>query len=166
MHIKIDPIQPFNDRPITIRCTRTGIIFPRMNLRPLYQRKGHAMPVACAVAKQTSASDDGNHWFSHGRSQITCETEVSFLDFVSQSTGDGCQKVRPKGAAGRDSVRRSDLQGFNQVISNTGFESPCSTKGESYRFSPLDTPSALCPPQEAGFTLNERYLISASLFVS
>jgi len=24
-----------------------------------------------------------------------------------------------------------------QVISNTGFESPCSTKGESYRFSPL-----------------------------
>ena len=27
----------------------------------------------------------------------------------------------------------------NQVISNTGFESPCSTKGESYRFSPLET---------------------------
>ncbi len=42
----------------------------------------------------------------------------------------------------------------NQVISNTGFESPCSTKGESFRFSPLETPSALCPPQEAGFTLN------------
>ena len=42
----------------------------------------------------------------------------------------------------------------NQVISNTGFESPCSTKGESCRFSPLETPSALCPPQEAGFTLN------------
>ncbi len=41
-----------------------------------------------------------------------------------------------------------------QIISNTGFESPCSTKGESYRFSPLDTPSALCPPQEARFTLN------------
>jgi len=43
----------------------------------------------------------------------------------------------------------------NQVISNTGFESPCSTKGESVRFSPLETPSALCPPQEAGFTLNQ-----------
>ncbi len=42
----------------------------------------------------------------------------------------------------------------NQIISNTGFESPCSTKGESFRFSPLETPSALCPPQEAGFTLN------------
>ncbi len=42
----------------------------------------------------------------------------------------------------------------NQVISNTGFKSPCSTKGESFRFSPLETPSALCPPQEAGFTLN------------
>jgi len=25
---------------------------------------------------------------------------------------------------------------FNQVNSNTGFESPCSTKGESFRFSP------------------------------
>ena len=25
---------------------------------------------------------------------------------------------------------------LNQVISNTGFESPCSTKGESFRFSP------------------------------
>ena len=25
----------------------------------------------------------------------------------------------------------------NQVISDTGFESPCPTKGESYRFSPL-----------------------------
>jgi hypothetical protein len=43
----------------------------------------------------------------------------------------------------------------NQVISNTGFESPCSTKEESFRFSPLETPSALCPPQEAGFTLNQ-----------
>ncbi len=43
---------------------------------------------------------------------------------------------------------------LNQVISNTGFESPCSTKGASCRFSPLDTPSALYPPQEAGFTLN------------
>jgi len=42
----------------------------------------------------------------------------------------------------------------NQVISNTGFKSPCSIKGESCRFSPLETPSALCPPQEAGFTLN------------
>ncbi len=42
----------------------------------------------------------------------------------------------------------------NQIISNTGFESLCSTKGESCRFSPLETPSALCPPQEAGFTLN------------
>jgi len=37
-----------------------------------------------------------------------------------------------------------------QVISNTGFESPCSTKGESCRFSPLETPSALCPLKEAG----------------
>ncbi len=44
----------------------------------------------------------------------------------------------------------------NQVISNTGFESPCSTKVESYRVSPLETPSALCPPQEAGFTLNKK----------
>ncbi len=42
----------------------------------------------------------------------------------------------------------------NQVISNTRFESLCSTKGESCRFSPLETPSALCPPQKAGFTLN------------
>ncbi len=45
----------------------------------------------------------------------------------------------------------------NQVISNTGFESPCSTKGESFRFSPLETPSVLCPPQEAGFTLKQSY---------
>ncbi len=44
----------------------------------------------------------------------------------------------------------------NQLISNTGVESPCSTKGESYRFSPLETPTVLCPPQEAGFTLNEK----------
>jgi len=44
---------------------------------------------------------------------------------------------------------------INHVISNTGFESPCSTKGESYRFSPLETPPALCPPQKAGFTLNQ-----------
>jgi len=51
-----------------------------------------------------------------------------------------------KGYAGR--------QWQNQVISNTGFESPCSTKGESFRFSPLDTPSVLCPPQEVGLTLN------------
>jgi hypothetical protein len=52
----------------------------------------------------------------------------------------------------------------DQVISNTGFESTCSTSGESYRFSPCgvmdrnstgETPSALCPPQEAGFTLNQ-----------
>jgi len=43
---------------------------------------------------------------------------------------------------------------FNQVISNAGFESPCSTKGENYRSSPLEAPSASCPPQGAGFTLN------------
>ncbi len=47
----------------------------------------------------------------------------------------------------------------NQVISNTGIQTPCSAQetiygGESYHFSPLETPSALCPPQEAGFTLN------------
>ncbi len=42
----------------------------------------------------------------------------------------------------------------NQVISNTGFESPCSTNGESCRVSPLETPSALCPPQEAGVGFN------------
>jgi len=48
------------------------------------------------------------------------------------------------------------LVGHGQVISNTGFESPCSTNGESCRFSPLETPSALYPPQEAGFTLNQR----------
>ncbi len=43
----------------------------------------------------------------------------------------------------------------NQVISNTRFKSSCSTKGESCRCSPLETPSALCPPQEAGFTLDQ-----------
>ena len=48
----------------------------------------------------------------------------------------------------------SDYARKNQVTANTGFESPCSTKGESLRFSPLETPSALCPPQKAGFTLN------------
>jgi len=42
----------------------------------------------------------------------------------------------------------------HQVISHTGFESPCAIKGESIRFSPLETPAALCPPQEAGFTLH------------
>jgi hypothetical protein len=47
------------------------------------------------------------------------------------------------------------MQNANQFISNTGFESSCSTKGKSCRFSPLETPSALCPPQEAGFTLNQ-----------
>ena len=36
---------------------------------------------------------------------------------------------------------------INQVVSNTGFESLCSTKGASCRFSPLETLSALCPPQ-------------------
>ena len=49
----------------------------------------------------------------------------------------------------------------NQFISNTGFESPCSTKGESCRFSPLETPSVLCPPQEAGFTFNQTITILA-----
>ncbi len=48
---------------------------------------------------------------------------------------------------------------FNQVISNTGFESPCSAqekiygddlRGVSCRFSPLETPSVLCPRQAAG----------------
>ena len=59
------------------------------------------------------------------------------------------------------------LRSENQVISNTGFESPCLTKGESYRFSPLETPSALCPPQEAGFTLNKEDTFSlASLLKS
>ncbi len=58
-----------------------------------------------------------------------------------------------------DPVRCFEPHG-NQVISNTGFESPCLTKGESYRFSPLETPSALCPPQEAGFTLNHTLLSS------
>jgi hypothetical protein len=43
----------------------------------------------------------------------------------------------------------------DQVISNTGFESPCSTKVESCRFSPLETPSTLCLPREAGFRLNK-----------
>ncbi len=48
----------------------------------------------------------------------------------------------------------------DQDISNTGFESPCSAQetiygGESCRFSPLETPSAVCPPQEAGFTFNK-----------
>ena len=43
----------------------------------------------------------------------------------------------------------------NQVISTTGFGTPRSTKGVSCRFSPLETPSALSPPQEAGFTLNQ-----------
>jgi len=47
------------------------------------------------------------------------------------------------------------MQIANQFISNTGYETQCSTKGKSYRFSPLETPSALCPPQEAGFTLNQ-----------
>jgi len=41
-----------------------------------------------------------------------------------------------------------------QIISNTGFESTCATKREIFHYSPLETPSALCPPQEAGFTLN------------
>ena len=50
----------------------------------------------------------------------------------------------------------------NQFISTTGFESPCSTKGKSCRFSPLETPLALCPPQEAGFTLNQ--VISTTRF--
>ncbi len=52
-------------------------------------------------------------------------------------------------------VYREEGSASNQVISNTGFESPCSTNGESCRFSPLETPSALCPPQEAGFTFNQ-----------
>ena len=47
------------------------------------------------------------------------------------------------------------MQIANQILSTTGYETQCSTKGESYRFSPLETPSALCPPQEAGFTLNQ-----------
>ena len=42
----------------------------------------------------------------------------------------------------------------HQVISNTGFESPCSTKGESCRFSPLDTPSVMCPRQATGYPNN------------
>jgi len=55
------------------------------------------------------------------------------------------------------SIQPAGIMPDNQVISNTGFESPCSTKGVSCRFSPLETPSALCPPQEAGFTLNEKF---------
>ena len=49
----------------------------------------------------------------------------------------------------------SENSTVNQIISNTGFESPCSTKRESSRFSPLDTPSVLYPPQEAGLTLKK-----------
>jgi len=38
----------------------------------------------------------------------------------------------------------------NQVISNTGFESPCSTKGESCRFSPLEIPIGFVPASRGG----------------
>ncbi len=58
------------------------------------------------------------------------------------------------------SHRDPTWRGGHQVISYTGFESPCSTKGESCRYSPLETPSALCPPQEAGFTLNQLPLVN------
>jgi len=53
-----------------------------------------------------------------------------------------------------NTIRQLRNRNPNQIISNTGFESPCSTNGASCRFSPLETPSALCQPQEAGFTLN------------
>ncbi len=73
---------------------------------------------------------------------VTISIEVS--GFVPSSMT-GLSVVRGKPSPGSQ----------NQVISNTGFESPCSTKGESFRFSPLETPSALCSHQEAGFTLNQ-----------
>ena len=47
----------------------------------------------------------------------------------------------------------------NQVISNTGFESPCSTKGESYRFSPLWSEAPRAPAR--GFLIR-----MAELFVA
>jgi len=60
------------------------------------------------------------------------------------------------------------MRANNQVISNTRFESRCSTKGEGFRFSSLETQSALCLPQEAGFTLhlkisNREKLLGGSL---
>ena len=42
----------------------------------------------------------------------------------------------------------------NQIKSTTGFESPWPTKGKSCRFSPLETPSVVCPQQAAGFPNN------------
>ena len=74
-------------------------------------------------------------------------------------------RVRPKGRATVSppcGVMDRNSTG-NQVISNTGFESPCSTKGKSYRFSPLwvmdrnstgETLSILYPRQAAGLPNN------------
>jgi len=61
---------------------------------------------------------------------------------------------------------KGDAKKFrNQVISPTGFESLCSTKGKSYRFFPPcgvmdrdstgETPSVLCPQQAAGLPNNK-----------
>ena len=65
------------------------------------------------------------------------------------------------------------MQNANQVISNTGFESPCSTKGESYRFSPGgvmdrdptgETPSVMCPRQAEGYPSNEKIILMLAIF--
>ncbi len=57
------------------------------------------------------------------------------------------------------------LRSKNQVISNTGFESPCSTKGESCRFSPLwsngpqlhgGNPIGFVPASRGGFYIKSK----------
>jgi hypothetical protein len=71
------------------------------------------------------------------------------------------------------------MQNVNQVISNTGFGSPCSTKGENYRFSPggvLDRDSAgetppacagrsvMCLRQATGHPNNEKIILMLAIF--
>ncbi len=65
------------------------------------------------------------------------------------------------------------MQNANQDISNTGFESRCSAKGESYRFSPCgvmdrdptgETPSVMCPRQAEGYPINEKIILTLAIF--
>jgi len=102
----------------------------------------------------------GLHHESATHSKYTYEPTIKISATLATSARDGIRldnfcRIGVNLAETSQSLGRDCPGSYNQVISNTGFESPCSTNGESCRFSPLETPSALCPPLEARFTFNQ-----------
>jgi flavin-dependent dehydrogenase len=142
---------------------------------PLFERLGVADKIislkhdkVTAFSLSSSSGEEATFHLPHGEGRrfFGLGLSRSSLDHLLLKQADRAGATVMQGTRVRDLKQQEDgwsITLSNQVISNTGFEPPCSTKGESYRFSPRgvmdrnstgDTPSALCPPQEAGFELN------------